>query len=103
MFIGATCLDPVPVELRLAAAAEDLECTGLAHRVRPDEDPVLPRRQATEDARLERLAAAEPQVRLEPGQRIGRQAAAFLERKTDLVRPVERIGCGRDEPEAVRG
>ncbi len=53
-------------------------------------------------ARLHRLGAAEAQVRLHAGQRVGRQARALLERDADLVVPVEVVGRDGDEAELER-
>ncbi len=96
---GPRRLHAFPVEFRLVAAAEHLERTGLAHGIRADEDPVLPRREPTEHARFHRLGAGEAQVGLHPGQRVGREACAFLERDADLVGPIEIVGRGGDEAE----
>src|SRR5437868_6732406 len=82
-------LDAVPVETGLVAAAEYLQRTVLADGVRPVEDPVLPCAQAAEDAGLHGLRRAEAQVGFEAGQRIGRQARAFLHGNADLVFPVD--------------
>src|SRR5689334_504011 len=79
--------DAVPVEARLVAGAVDLQRAAFADRVRADEDPVLPRGQAAEDARLHRLRAGKAQVRFHAGQRVGRHARALLERDADLVVP----------------
>src|SRR5829696_6113397 len=45
----------------------------LAHRVRTDEDPVLPGGQAAEDFGLHRLRSGESEVRFHAGERVGRQ------------------------------
>src|SRR5882672_12660860 len=95
-------LDAFPVEFRLGAGAVDLERALLAHRVRPVEDPVLPRGEAAEDAREHGLRAGEAQARLHGGERIGRKARALLEGEADLVVPVDVVGRRGDEAELER-
>src|SRR6516225_1545001 len=94
--------DALEVEARLLAGAVDLERALLADRVRALEDPVLPRRQPTEDARRQVLARAEAQVRFQAGERIGRHRGALLDRDADLVVPVDVVGRGGDEAERER-
>jgi len=91
-----------PVEPGFAAGPEYLERARLTHRIRPGEDPVLPGRQAPEDAGLQRLGAAEAQIRFHRGQRVGRQARALLQRDADFVIPVELIGRCRDQAQLQR-
>src|SRR5262245_37814687 len=66
-------LYPLPVELRLRAAAVHLERALLAGGVRANENPVLPRGQATEDARRLVLRKRKPEIRFHPGQCVRRQ------------------------------
>src|SRR4030095_1883243 len=80
-FSMVRCSDPLEVEARLLAGAVDLERTLLADRVRALEDPVLPRRQPTEDARR----------------------GALLDRDAALFVPVDVVGRGGDEAERERG
>src|SRR5437867_6822128 len=89
--------DPFPIESRLVAGAEHLQRAGFAHRVRANENPVLPRGKAAEDACFHRLDDAEAKVGFHAGQRVGREAGALLERDADLVVPVELVGRGSDE------
>src|SRR5580765_5285595 len=51
-----------------------------AGRVRPGEDPVLPRGEAGEDLGFHGLRAGEAQVGLHPGQRVRAERGAFLQR-----------------------
>src|SRR5215831_19436932 len=95
--------DALEVEASLLAGAVDLERTLLADRVRALEDPVLPRRQATEHTRREVLAGAETQVRFEARERVGRHRGAFLDRDAHFVVPVDVIGRRGDETERERG
>src|SRR4051794_26361405 len=48
-------LGPFPIEFRPALLTVNLQRAFLTDRVRPLEDPVLPRRQPSEDLRLHRL------------------------------------------------
>src|SRR6202012_1284691 len=79
------------------------ERAGLADRVRPLEDPVLPRAQAAEDLGFHGLGAGEAQVGLKPGQAIGREAGALLQKNADLVVPVDIVEREGNEAEALRG
>ena len=97
---GAWLLNAIAIEFSLAAGTKDLQGAGLAHRIGPDENPVLPGGQAAEDPRLQRLARTKTQIRLHAGQGIGRQCAALLECKANLIVPVERIGRRGNESEA---
>src|SRR2546430_3247945 len=87
---------PLPIERRLLSFSIDLQSALLAHRVGTLEDPVLPRGEPPEDARLHRLAPAEAQVRFQAGERVGRHRGALLDRDADLVGPVDVVGCGGD-------
>ncbi len=86
-----------PVEVRPRAGAVLLQGAVGADRVRTLEDPVLPGGEPGEDLRLHRLRAGEPQARLHARERIGRKAGALLEEKSDLVVPVEVVGCRRHQ------
>src|SRR5579862_8323386 len=99
MFISNLCmrLDALPVKSSLHTAAEHFERPRVADRVWADEDPVLPGREPSEDARLHRLRGSKSKVGLQAGKRIRREAAALLQRKSDLIGPVQRIGCSGDE------
>src|SRR6266700_3467706 len=55
-------------------------------RVRPGEDPVLPRRQPPEDLGLERVRA---------------EAAPLLDRDADLLRPVDVVGREGDQAQPL--
>src|SRR5689334_341235 len=59
-------------EHRLHAAAVELERALFADRIRPLEDPVLPRGQTAEDFGFHRLRTGKAQVRFHAGHRIGR-------------------------------
>src|SRR5213076_3221387 len=72
-------------------------------RVRPHEDPVLPRREAAEYLGLERLRAGETEVRLQAGQRVGAHRRALLDRQAHLLLPVEVVGGEGDETGLVGG
>src|SRR5256885_10905251 len=85
-------LDPLPVELRLSAGSVHLQCALLADGVRPLEDPVLPRSEATKDARQHRLGAGEAQARFHAGKGVGREARALLDGEADLLVPVDVVG-----------
>src|SRR5258708_39001795 len=95
-------LDAIPVEFRLAAGAEYLQGARVAHGVGPDENPVLPGRQAAEYPRFQRLARTETQVRFHAGQGIGRQRAPLFEGDAYLLVPVQGVGSGSDESEGLR-
>src|SRR5882672_11747403 len=60
---------PLPVELRLATGSEHFQRPLFADRVRAVEDPVLPRGEPAEDARLHGFGAGEAQVRLQSAER----------------------------------
>src|SRR4051812_10339524 len=85
-------LNALPVELRLRASSVNLQCALLAHRVWTLEDPVLPSRQTTEDARQHGLGAGEAQARFHAGEGVGREARAFLNGEADFLIPVDVIG-----------
>src|SRR4249919_4043814 len=93
---------PVLVEGRRDAAAVQFQGALLADRVRALEDPVLPGGQPSEDLGLHRLGAAEPQVRLHAGERVGGEARALLEEDADLVLPVDVVEREGDEAELFR-
>ncbi|MPN46754.1 hypothetical protein SDC9_194352 [bioreactor metagenome] len=86
--------DPVPVELRFLARAEELERAIAADCVGTDEDPVLPCRQTAEDAGIHGFGDAEAQVGFEAGEGVGRQRHALFHRDADFVSPVEIVGDG---------
>ena len=65
-------LYPLPVEPRPRAAAVALQRALLAGRVRTRKDPVLPSRKPAEYLGRDGLGAGEAQIRLHPGQRVGR-------------------------------
>src|SRR5581483_321877 len=94
--------DPLPFEGRLGAGAEKLQRPLLADRVRSIEYPVLPGREAAEDARLHRLGPGEAEIGLEARQRVGRQARALLDGKPDLVLPIELVRREGDETQIER-
>src|SRR5215510_15111349 len=85
-------LNAFPAELRLAAGPEHLQRALLADRIRSVEDPVLPRRQSAEDARLHRLDATETQIGLHARQGVGRQAGALFDRDAHFLVPIEIVG-----------
>src|SRR5580692_6998932 len=95
-------LHSLGVELWLAAAAIAAERAGFADRIGALEDPVLPRGQAAENLGLHGLGAAEPQIGLEPGEAVRREARALLQEDTDLVLPVELVEGECDEPAGPR-
>src|SRR5713226_7555137 len=95
-------LHPLRVEHRLLAGAVAAQRAFLADRVRPLEDPVLPRGEAGEDFRFHGLGPAETQVRFETGERVGRKARALLEEDADLVLPVDVVEREGDEAERFR-
>src|SRR6186997_2577251 len=97
-----TCLHAIPVELCGIARAEDLEGAALAHRVRPNEDPVLPGRKTPEHTGFHRLATCETKVRLHAGERVGGHAGALFEDDADFVVPVDLVEGRRDEAERQR-
>src|SRR2546427_12321505 len=80
------------VELAPLARAIHHERALRSDRVRALEDPVLPRRQPAEDLALERLRTAEPERRLQAGERVGREGRALLERDPHFVVPVDLVG-----------
>src|SRR5690242_9496877 len=86
---------PLPVVRRPGTRPEPLQRTLGADGVRALEDPVLPRGQAGEDLALERLRSREAEVRLHPGERVGRESVAFLDGDADLVVPVEVVRSER--------
>src|SRR3954468_6869906 len=96
-------LNAFPIELGLRAGPVNLQGALLADRVRAVEDPVLPRREAAEDAGEHGLRAGEAQARLHAGKRIGRKARALLDGEADLVFPVELVRRRGDEAELSRG
>ncbi len=71
----------------------------LADRIGPLEDPVLPRGEPAEDASGHRFRAGEAQAGFHPGQRVGAQARALLERDADFVLPVDLIRRRGDQAE----
>src|ERR1700722_732345 len=94
--------DTFPIKSWSVAGPENLERASLADRVRSDEDPVLPRRESPENARLHRLRAPESQTRLHTGERVGRKAGALLDAESNLVVPVESVGRRRHQPHSAR-
>src|SRR5262245_15799273 len=74
--------DSLAVVLRPRPRAEAPERAVGSDGVGTLEDPVLPRRQTAEDLRLHRLRPDEAVVGLHPGQGVGREAGAFLQRDT---------------------
>src|SRR5215470_8887156 len=61
---------PLPIEPRPRAATVALQRTLLAGRVRPREDPVLPRRKPAKNLRRNALGASKPKARFHAGQRV---------------------------------
>jgi hypothetical protein len=76
---------------------------GLADGVGADENPVLPGREAAEDAGFHGFAGAEAQVGFHAGQRVGREAGALFEDDADFVFPVQVVRRGGDQAEFQRG
>src|SRR6478609_1325399 len=89
--------NPFPVEFRFGAGPVDLERSLLADRVRPLEDPVLPRRQTPEDARRHGFRAAEAQARFHAGEGVRAEARALLDGDAQLVLPVDVVWRRGDE------
>src|SRR5260221_12746755 len=87
----------LPVELRPSLLPIYLQRAFVADGVRPLEDPVLPRRQASEDLRLHRLGPGESQVRFEARHGIGRKRCACFDGEPHLVVPVDLVRRERDE------
>src|SRR5580704_16665732 len=79
------------MEPRPCAAAVELQRTLLTGRVRTRKDPVLPSPKPAEYLGRDSLGAGEAQIRLHPGQRVGRQARALLDRQADFVLTVEPV------------
>src|ERR1700733_6173883 len=77
-------LDPSRIEHRLLPGAVALERALLADRVRPLEDPVLPRAQPGEDFRFHRLRPGEAQIGFEAGEAVRRKARALFEEHAHL-------------------
>src|ERR1700731_2007058 len=98
----ASVSDTLPVESCLVAGAKYLECPRLADRIGSDEDPVLPRRQPSEYACLQRLTRTEPKTRLQACQGVRGESATLLQSDSNLVLPVEFVGSRSDQSEAVR-
>src|SRR5262249_42166728 len=94
-------LHPLGVEHRLLPGAVAPERALIAARVGALEDPVLPGGEAREDLGFHRFRAAEAQIGLEPGERIGGEARALLEKHAYLV-PVDVIEREGDEPKRGR-
>src|SRR5688572_18078938 len=82
---------PFRIEGRAQTGAVTLERAFGADRVGALEDPVLPGRQPAEDLGLHRLRTGEAEVRLEPGERVRREARALLDRDADLVFPIDLV------------
>src|SRR5262245_27603652 len=61
------------------------------------EDPVLPRREPSEDLRLHRLGAGEAEAGLHTGERVGGEAVALLEHQPHLFVPVDVVRGERDQ------
>src|SRR5262245_49038097 len=85
------------IELRLLAGAVAAQRALLTDRVRPLENPVLPRREAREDLRFHRLRADEAQIRFHAGEAVGRERGALLEEHPYLVVPVDIVEREGDE------
>src|SRR5712671_5583375 len=98
----ANVSDTFPVESCLVAGAKHLECPRLADCIGSDEDPVLPRRQPSEYACLQRLTRTEPKTRLQSGQGVRGESATLFQSDPNLVLPVELVGPRGDQSEAVR-
>src|SRR5271170_2737988 len=89
----------LPIEFSAGTGAIDLQGASRPHRVRPDENPILPRREPPEDPRMHGLAIAEAQVSLKPRQRIRGKRAASFDGEPDLVRPIQLVGREGDQAE----
>src|SRR5262245_10969453 len=88
----------LPIELRSPLLAVGLQRALLAHRVRPLKNPILPRREAAEDLRLERFGTRKTQVRFEAGERVRRQRGARLDGQAHFIVPVNLVGRERHQP-----
>src|SRR5271163_1410199 len=98
---GEGALDPAPVEFAASAGAVALQRAALADGVRTLEDPVLPGREAAEDAGFHRLRPGEAKVRLHSGHRVGREARALLEEDAHFILPIDVVEDKRHETELV--
>src|SRR3954469_8819928 len=92
---------PPQVEGRLLPGAVAAQRALRPDRVRALEDPVLPGGEAGEDFCFHGLRAAEAQVRLHAGQRVGREARALFEEDAQLVLPVDVVEGEGDEAELL--
>src|SRR5438132_704294 len=87
-----------PCGPRPAARAGCPTCSRACTRNRTWPSPCA---QPPENLRLHRLRAGEAQIGLHAGERVGREARAFLEHDADLVVPVVRFDRAGDEAERV--
>ena len=78
------------------------QCAFFTNRVRPLEDPVLPRGQTPKNLGFHRLRAGKAQVRLHAGHGVGREARAFLQEDAQLFIPVEVLVGRSDDAELGR-
>src|SRR4051794_8517924 len=80
---------PLRIETRPLAGAVTFQLAVLAERVRPLEDPVLPRAESAEDFRFHSLRPGEAQTGFQPGQRIGPESVALSEPQSDILFPID--------------
>src|SRR4051812_24456051 len=93
---------PFRIIHRTLAGTVASERAFLTDRVRALEDPVLPRRQASEDFGLHSLRAAEAQVGFQAGEAVGRKGRALLQEYPHLVLPIDIVEREGDEAEFFR-
>ena len=97
MDLHTLVLDTVFVEFAADTCAVSLESTRFAHRVGALENPVLPRAQPAEYARLHGFGTGESKVGFHSGQGVGREAGALFQENPDVVLPVNVIESEGDE------
>src|SRR3546814_15850670 len=70
----------------------------LTRGIGPVKNPVLPSSEPPEYPGFHGFRAAETQVGLQPGERVGRQGLALFQNQSNFVVPVESVRCQRNQP-----
>src|SRR6266852_9561679 len=97
----AVTSDSLPVVVRALAGAVAAQRPLRPGGIGPLEDPVLPGGEPAENLRLGGFRAGEAEVGLHAGQRVRREAGAFLDDQPDLIGPVEVVRRLGDQAEPL--
>src|ERR1700722_20991652 len=95
--VGLPPSNSLPIKFHGSARSVNFQSTICSYGIRTNKNPVLPRRQSSEYARLKSLVDPESQIRLKPGQRIERKRRARFKGLANFIFPIKIVRRGRNQ------